>query len=254
MTYYPNTFKPEKSIYDFVGAVRESLIYWYMIHTDAETWAEQWTVGEDATWAYKETKGNISNNYFSFDWKESALKQWAKDNMGYFLKCPECGIILEDCYCEECEDENGDALEMETLEESDFDYFMDYTIDCEIEPTEEQLIKALVNDGFMIYRQCWVDYIASIEDEILECLQKIDSSENNQDFFFSIMWAMKILHLNGNITEDYGDMIGLDYKMVCSIREDGIKEYFTSEEVEEFFEDAVMEFSPLPFSVREVTE
>ena len=248
MTYYPNTFEPEKSIDLFVGAVRESLVYWYMMHTDPETWAEQWTMGEDAAWAYKEMNGEITNNYFTFDWKGSALKYWVEDNMHFFYRCPGCGYILEELYCEECQDENGDALEMNTLEDQDLDDLISWFGDLEIEPTPWQLERALVNDGFAIYRQCLEQYTTSIEDEILECLQKIDGSKNNQDLLLNIMWAMKILHVNGNITEDYGDRIGLDYNMVCAIREDGIKEYFNSDEVIEFFEEEVMKFEPLPFS------
>jgi len=247
--YYSEHYDAEQSVEDLCKAARESLIHWYMAHTHAPTWAEGWMGSDDEDYiahVFVESKGILNNQYFSFDWKDAAYEQMAKNTYDEYYICQECGCIQFNYVCNDCEDEDGDAIDADKMTEKDVEQLIEFLRDCEFEIPPMYIVDALIENGFKAYRDGVEPFTRSTEDELLECVAKIDGADNNQDVLMAAMWALKINHVNGRISEDYGDYVGLDFNLVDQIRSEGIKSVFDSEDVIEFFESDLISFDPLP--------
>lgn len=214
------------TLQEYIDGVEKSLQYWLDLHTDAKTWAEEWTL-DDIQWAFKESP-TIKNSYFTFDWKRAAYKQYAKVNRHWFICCKNCGCIFENGYEDSCCD-NPKFVNPPKLAD-----LIEWLSELELELSDDVLYDALEKDGFKTYRIALKDTIAPVVSEVKMILRAIRKARTNQDKLVAVLWGTRVYHVNGNIMSDYGDRTGLDYKMVDSIRNNGLESIFSKDEVSEF--------------------
>lgn len=217
---------------DLILAIRNTLEYWLMLHTDAETWTNQWTQDEDDYIIRDLMNRGVSNSYFSFDVKQETINLYVQDNLYLFYQCPECGMICESGY-EECECPD---MDYDTWEHPDFDTLYEWISDIEIgeDYLTRYVIQALENKGFETYRDAISCYTCTIEEECQTAIDNIDNAETNEDKLAAAMNAAGIYHVNGEIMRDYGETIGLDYDQLCTLRSDGLKALFDRETILEW--------------------
>lgn len=214
------------TIEEYINAVEETMRYWLDLHTNPVKWAEEWSL-DDIKYAF-ETSPVLSNNYFSFDWKEAALKRQAKEWQGLFNICKACGGINETGY-DSCCDEPVEGRKLTIAELAEF------LKDCETQPSEDALLESLEKDGFKVYRAALKDTTAPIEREVKDVLKSIRKARGKpSDMLQVITWANHVCHVNGNIIKDYGDRFGIDNKTVDSISQDGLASVFSQEEIDEY--------------------
>jgi hypothetical protein len=263
--YHPTYFESlESSIENMILAVREVLIYWHMCHTHGDTWTEHWFGSgwaddwDNIQYIFEQVGGVVDTSYFTFDWAEAAYKELADEIIrnNEMLSCPDCGRFVwnDEGYCDVCIDEDGDPLEPDPLDESDIDRLADYLQDCQFSINPLHLWNAFENEAFPVYRDALVSYTSEVEYKIELYLKKLEECENNMQVLQLTMSAMDIPHVHGDICDDYGDNVGLSWSQVDTIRSDGIKAYFDSDEVMEFLEDDLIEFSALPYHLQQAVE
>jgi hypothetical protein len=122
------------TIEEHIQAVVDTFEYWMDIHTDAQKWAEMCLMDYDPLDAFRELGPEIGNKYFTFDWKETAIKYKAKAELYYWVRCSECGRIWESGFLDCC------YAEEEELTEDDLEDLIFLYIDCEIEPDDDHLL------------------------------------------------------------------------------------------------------------------
>lgn len=221
------------TVEDMIEHIRGALERWRGCHDDPETWADEWVCGEPMYY-YRELDGHIGNGYFEFDWKGAAIRRMAMNSLTEYCRCPKCSWLVSDydqlCGCDD-EDEPWDNWER--LHEDDVGDLAMYLEDVMVEPSEAEIMDALVLDGFPIYREALAPYIDGILDEIQEALDKIDYASDPGDRLAAAIAAAHISHVHGNILDDYGTG-DVDFATVADIAENGLSDYFTSDEVKGF--------------------
>ena len=238
-TYFPTNLESytepvyinaTESVDNFVSCTRQVLQHWNDLHVNADAWVNEWlglnyqTIKE--AW---EQEIKFSNDYFNFDWKYHSMKYYSfKTNM--FEQCSVCGAIFEysyfDCDCE-------GAKSNEPSQE----YLLEYMLNCEYYiPPEDCMLKAAY-EAFDSYRDAIHPMISYQLDDVSMALDRFSDAETNQDLFMCAIATLGIMHHSGNICEDYGDSLGLEYNDVCSVREDGIVSLFTSEQVKKYINE-----------------
>jgi len=229
------------TVKDFVLAVRDALHVWLLVHTDPECWAAEWTCDEPE-WAFKESEGVIRNDRFSFDWKGAVYKEMAENWLSTTSKCPRCGMLLFegrelDCDCWK-EDEEP---ETELCTEEDLEDIVEFMEDCCTEPEPSRALDALVRYGFSIYRDALERTIATHVDEMRLAVQALSEAVDADDRWNMLTMAReatRIYHVNGEVMQDYGERVGLDFSLVDQVRSEGYAEVFGEEEVRAFLEVA----------------
>lgn len=241
--FHKHDLEPESSIQDLCDAVLNTLKYWVAIHTDAESWAENWLAGYEPS-EFLEHVGKLENGYFSVDLKEKVLEQYIDDNLDNFSRCIYCGQIDESgyecCDCSEDDFEDDEDTEWnddhwETPDKEDLlDWFSDIGLPNDL--SENTIFNAIV--------AAFDDYYESVEPvfrnelEMIEnAINDIELANNNAELLAAVLAGTQVYHVNGQVMDDYGEVSNLDYKFVDSIRNDGLLAHFTQEEIDDFMEN-----------------
>jgi hypothetical protein len=207
------------NIAEFFQNMIDALQKYISVHYVQASWYEDWVGLSDIRKYYASSDGVLGNQYFLFHWKEAAYRKMAERYTLY--RCPECESINE----EQCPDH--DVVCIALTEDEAFEYFYDcgYTLE------EKDLYDSLMEDGWARYCQGTHPRTDPVKAEILECLTAISQDETKEDQLVHLMWTLKIMHVNGSIAADYGDM---DFGDVDFIRRNGLAAYFGEEEVSAF--------------------
>lgn len=216
------------TIEKYVDAVESTLQYWLDCHTQPKKWAEGWIVDDDVEYTFKESPV-ISNNYFTFEWRKSALRREAKKTRHMYNICKNCGMMNDGFDC--CEDVKLGKNPTIT----DLTYWLE---EVEAQPTNSALMESLVKDGFKVYREALKDIIAPVVDEVKDVIKAIRRAKTNEDRLQAVLWGTRVYHVHGNIMSDYGDrsQYEIDYKMIDNIRNNGLNSVFSNEEITEYLE------------------
>lgn len=218
----------------YIEAVENTIQYWLDIHTDSTKWAENWIIDDDIHYTFKTTP-IIENNYFTFDWRESVLKIWCRDNKYQFNICKNCGCYNDGYDC--CD--NVKLGRNPTTKEL-IQWFIDLE-DIEQMFTESQLIESLATSGFKTYRAGIKDIIAPVISECKSVLKSIRNAKTNQDTLTAILWGTRVFHVHGNIMADYADRCNYEYQdmytLIDSIRNNGLNSVFSNEEIKSYLQE-----------------
>jgi hypothetical protein len=233
--YESPEYRNTNTIEGFILTVKNTLQLWLDVHTNPEAWAGEWLMGCDAEYTFREAKGKLENDYFSFDWKTVAYRQWAKQNVSCWVRCSGCGALWEswafDCDCEE--DIEGGEIE-------DWQDLACWAEDIEIVLDESSLLESLKEDGFRVYRQALEPVTRGIEEEIGATLDAFGRCVTGWDYLTWAREATRIYHVNGEVIQDYGERLGLEYNQVDSIRDNGFVAWFDKEDLREFMDSDVV--------------
>jgi len=214
---------------ELIDAVIGTLTAWYEFHTDPNTWADEWSMGEYSH--LLSVTPVISNTYFSFDLRKACQIKVAEE--WELVRCDNCGGIysrFDGCGEEdECYDSDYSELSPEELG----DYISDIDVSCESIP--EWIIEdVMIHEAFPAYSAGVGRVISRVIDEIEDFYSAMELAETNLDRLIVAVNALQIMHVNGNIADDYGDKFDLDYVMVNTLRTDGLSGLFSDEEIAEF--------------------
>jgi len=222
---------------EFVEAVKGTLKYWLDLHTDPETWAEEWTCGCELQWAV-ENSPIFENDYFTFRWKDAALTRYAEELVrnNAYVRCTGCGSLWDnsfyDCDCTEDHD-----LDCEVIEDPGVIVEMWDDLGFDVEIPTQHLWYALINEGFETYRQGIGPLTYDIEQEIKDVLDDMEAAQTGEEFLNALVWALHIQHVQGTITKDYGDRCDIHYQDIDIVQQDGLLAIFDQEEIDDYIED-----------------
>lgn len=221
------------TIQDYVDNIRDTFQYWLDIHTNPEKWAENWAMDE-VQYVFKESP-ILENNCFTFDWKQAAIKAYAENNKHLFNVCSNCGSIFDIGWDDEecCDNPNRDD---EPTTEQLTQWLDDIGTDGLVF-SDDDLMDALINDGFPVYADGMSGIIDSVVDEVKEVLQAIESANSNDKLLPIITWANHVCHVNGDIMKDYSQNSNIDYQVINAISQDGVNSIFSDDEIQEFIND-----------------
>lgn len=219
----------ESDIDDFIEGVKDTLTSWLLIHTNAEIWANEWTMDDDIEYAYNADKGKIKNDYFEFDWQEAALKYDLSDIESEFVHCPECDqtYLYEDW--QDHIDEYHDGTDIDSTD-PDQDYIIEFMRDIDHIPSTYALEQSLIKEGFAVYSEALDGYICGIVEEINDLLNEYENAETKQDLWLIVLKMLGVWHVHGEIIADYGDRVGLDSDFAYNVRENSGAEMFGEDE------------------------
>jgi len=223
---------PEELVY----AVQDTLTYWKDIHTDADTWAVEWSNGGD----YADLLVNspeIGNGYFTFDLLTACQVMVAEDWM--LVRCTQCGS-LRSSY-DECGsgDEDCYDADVEDLSTSDIEDYIHEVGGCEAGAVPEWIIeRVMVEQAFPAYYAGVEHAIAGVVDEIETTQKTFEECTTNLELLLTAQHALGIMHVNGNIAKDYGARYSLDWDDVDTLRTEGLSGLFTEEEIEDYITEA----------------
>lgn len=236
----PEYVEATDSIENLITAIKNSLQLWLDIHTDPEAWAQEWNIDDD--WhCLLENQPIIKNNYFEFDLKDAVVSEWCKDyalRQTDVYRCKFCGSYwdsgFEECDCQG-QEYNEDDYELVT--EDNIEDYIEWSKEIEISPdyiSESIIEDAMINQGFAIYQEALSSTIQGVVEDVQQALKQFEDAETNEDLLFAALNASSILHVNGNILQDYGENTGLQYETVCLYRDNGITALFDKEDIESF--------------------
>lgn len=223
------------SIENYCAAVEATLNYWLDVHTDPDTWANEWGEGGMVTWAFRTNEGRLENKYFDFDWAAAALLVDAERSVNDYAMCPLCGY-LDDAHnvsdtCEACE------CEVDEWETPDAARVVEFLKDIGVEPTEYALRASLTRYGFPAYREAIQQVTGVIEDNVRETLKRIEDAPTPADRLAAVLYGTRIWHANGELVRDYANMVSdLEDSDVETVRDDGLEAFFSMEDLAEFLE------------------
>lgn len=216
---------------ELVDAVNSTLTDWYLFHTDPEVWAEQWSNGGEYGYLLDLTPV-IGNRYFKFDLLtacqiEIAINEWQ------LARCSNCGFrysLLDGCDQEDgCDDAGYEELDRDEIE----DYILDVG-GADPNTIPEWLIKnVMIEQAFPVYSDGVGSLIGRVVDEIEDYYSADNQAETLLDRLIVAVNALQIMHVNGNIADDYGERFDLDYETVDIIRTEGLGGLFDAEILEE---------------------
>lgn len=238
MSAYVPEYIEVETVADYCKFVREALYYWLMIHTDPETWAQQWLVDDTPNQAMMQSKGTLKHNFFEFNWLEAAIRKLAQSNDTGLEICDGCRSICfagdDSCRCEE-DDEQKNHREVNIEKEDELGLFVDFARDCGIDIPDAIVMNALRDDGFPVYAEAMDSYISYVAAEVKEVIEKIDDAETPEDKIAAVLWGTRVYHVHGKIMEDYGcQFSSFDEDDIDKIRNNGLAAVFSKEQIEAF--------------------
>lgn len=208
---------------EFVDAVLAALKYWLGIHTDAEKWVESWFENIELIQFMKDNGWQLRNAYFDVDITKACAK--VLFDTTNFYQCPECGLVSESSYCDECEVECNAASRKDVL---------DYLLQVGFEPDERTVYTAMVKYAFPVYQQAVHPIIQDVIDDVRAAIARIEGADCNSNKLVAVLAALGIMHHSGNITDDHCERFGFDSADVDTVRTGGITALFDKDEVEEW--------------------
>lgn len=226
--------QPETNLQDFCDAILATLKFWKAAHTNPNVWAESCLSGMEPLDFLTTSEGKIENNYFSVDLRENIIKEWCKDNLHLFCFCPECGIVERgfDCDCDKFDEEYEDCDINDLISWIDEIYFDSLPSNIDNEMVYLALVKA-----FDVY---WENVSPVFENELetisnaIEDIEQAIESGDNKELLAACLAGTQIYHVNGLVIGEYGEIANLEYRFVDNIRNHGLIEYFSEEEIQEF--------------------
>lgn len=238
MTFYPDHLDVKASPDELIEAIKQTFKYWLMLHTDAETWASEWTQDSDPSIVRALLQNGISNQYFSFDVKSATINKWVEDNASLFCQCSNCECIsewgFEECNCDDEDDIESDwnDVDLESLKE-----WFENVGGLSDENLIPLVLEVLETEGFATYRQFLEDYTWSVEEDCQNAIDSIENAFTNQDRLVAALSAIGINHVNGQILPDYGNVTGLDYNDVENLCQNGLQAFFNDDTIQEWLEE-----------------
>lgn len=218
------------TVEELVNGVEEALQHWLDIHLDADKWAETWVI-DDVAYTFQCCDGIIKNNYFEFDWKAEVLKVWVNENYKLFSECHNCGMIDDsgEEYCD-CGRKMRPARKYRVL-----DYYESCLDDESLINIvgEWELMEAL-KKGFKVYRKGVKYLVDEVVPDIRAALRSLRKARTIESLMTSLTWALHVCHVNGDVVKDYGN---IDYKTVCALQQNGLADYFSVEEFDEYLKE-----------------
>ena len=217
--------KDKITLEEYIQGVEDTIQYWLDLHTKAETWAQEWAL-DDPEYMFKQSPV-LKNHYFTFDWKEAAIKRHAHNHKNEYQICCRCGLIWDVYYDCDC----TDNPKMKSVTIKELTGWLE-----EIEPvlSENDLMDALEKDGFKVYRDALKDLTKPVEDECKDVLKSIRKAKTHEDKLQAILWGTRVFHVHGNIMKDYGEQFQVPYNLIDSIRNEGLNSIFSNEEITEY--------------------
>lgn len=214
------------TVEQYVDAVESTLQYWLDSHTKADKWAEGWLIDGEAEYTFKQLS-KLENNYFSFDWRKSAMTQLARNTRYMYNRCKNCGMLNDGYDC--CENPKlGGHPSIGELAE--------WLIEVDVIPSERELMESLIKDGFKVYKSALKDIIAPVVSEVKDVLKSIRTAKTNEDKLQAVLWGTRVYHVHGNIMSDYGSLAQyeVEYGDIDNIRNNGLESVFSREEISEY--------------------
>lgn len=242
MAYYTEIERMEsiKTIDDLIQAVTNTFQYWLDSHTKSKTWAEGWII-DDLQFTFTQCNGKLENNYFTFDWKEAALKRWCKAYKDWFVVCSHCEAIFEDGYEEECcEKPNYKPVSGIRLYGWESEIYYDAGDYFSLENFEDYAMEALVKDGFKVYKEALEGWIAEPVENVKHTLKMIKKAKTGADKLAAIAWAAHVRHVNGNVLSDYSGEVLDEYitsEQLLDLAAGGLNTFFSDEEIAKWLEE-----------------
>lgn len=225
---------PMPTLENLTLAIKSTFTYWIELHFNPEVWATDWDL-DDVVYAFK-TSPELSNNYFTFDWRTAAIREHVKGQN--WVRCPDCGDYgpakTLGCYCE---------VEPEPVSEDEildwFDVFYPDNDGLADVISESDLLYVLETEGFQAYAAGVHPLTIPIKEDMEAALEALDTAETPSDLLAALAWALHIEHVNGNIMHDYGeehDEQQLDYSVVDRLQQSGLSAFYTDADFEAYFD------------------
>lgn len=229
----------ETTFEEYYEQAQNALKEWLDLHTDPETWADDYIDGWQDAWQ----TGHLSNDYWHFNLKAAYYEKLAEDQLFWFERCDHCGAIIctydgQECSCFEGEgDEDGNPREesfpSSKLTENDLDDLCEYLEMFENQPTEQEFYSLLIEEAFPVYARALAPIIRGVVEEVKACLLAFEEAQTFEEGLTALTWANHVMHVNGNILADYG---GLNQTLIDQVS-NGINQVWSEEEIKAFFEE-----------------
>ena len=231
----------------YVNIVKETLQNWVRDHYNAEAWAKTLIINDDIfetlSFYGLEAEFIVANNYYEFDWLETIVEKQIEEEV--WCRCNTCSCIYHeaDSYtCYVCDEENLEySFNTCTLDELDDVLYHVRELVTGMDADDmsnifsyNHVFKSLTDIGFVRYSDGVHQYTDTIKDDIEDYLEKLSTSETNEEILRLTLWATRVMHVNGNIMSDYCDEI--EFNIIDSIRNNGLEAFFSREELTEFIE------------------
>jgi len=197
------------SVESFCAAVHATLQFWLDIHTDPIAWAHSW-VEIDGYANLQEAcsyEPILANSYFSFDWRNAALRMYADEYRDNWRQCQVCGSIDE----------------FDTIPEHIFE-------------------KSLLS-GFDVYSDGVDGAICGAVEEVQDFLCQYDDATTNKERLTACLWDLHVVHANGNIAQDYASKIGEFSTEIEEVQNGCLEDWFSEEDIAEYLEGDANEFA-----------
>lgn len=233
---------------DFIKSVSATLVWWLMVHIDADTWASNQIIGDDPIYLLKEIPV-LSWLGREYDFASACVERLVKRQVKYYYRCSLCGSInYNGEYCDyDHDDEDGREPQEEEVSWEDLYHFWrdcyysgrsgwDKTWIEEMIP-EYIIQEALREDAFPAYRQIVStftnvdDVIEEVRDAICQLNDAVLGVASREIILETATWAAHIRHVHGKIMQDYADEVGADGREMDRIQQDGLETYLGSDTV-----------------------
>jgi len=214
---------------EYIEKVESTLKYWLDVHTNPAKWADSWCVDDDWQYTIRECPV-IKNNYFEFDIRKHLARYIAKRDRGYYNTCRKCGLIFESWYTGEKCDDCGASFRKTTIAELT-KWLEGYGED--LSASDDVIREVLIKEGFKVYREALSDIIAGTVEEVKDCLKQF-KTHNPAKLLQAVTWANHVMHVHGNIVQDYGEYAELDYDLVNEVSQNSLAGAFGQSAIDEY--------------------
>jgi len=229
---YFDDLQPENNVHDFCDAILATLKFWKAAHTCSNVWAEYWLSDLEPIEFLAAYDGEIKNDYFSINLRENIIKEWCKDNLHLFGFCPECGIVEHGFDCD-CGNNEYEDCQLDDL----VDWINEIYFDSLPNGISDEIVYSAIVKAFDVY---WESVSPVFENELevisnaIEDIERAIESGDNKELLAACLAGTQIYHVNGLVIRDYGEIANLPYDFVNDIRNNGLIEHFSEEEIQEF--------------------
>lgn len=206
------------NIHQFFQASVSALQWYILLHYDRQTWFKSWVGLSDVEKYFKSCGGSLGSGFFHFDWASAGYRRMAESWTVY--RCRTCGVVSAESFC--C-----DTPSIPLAFDEAFEFFRDH----QYRIYEQELLDALLIDGWRIFCAELHPLTNPHRREALECLAAIAADRDPMDQLVHLMWSLKIPHHSGDIIDTYS---AVDMEMVKRVRSEGIKDVFGEADVNRF--------------------
>lgn len=230
--FYCYELQPKTNLQDFCDAVLITLKFWKAAHTNPNVWAENWLSDMEPLDFLTTSEGKIENDYFSVNLREEIIKEWCKNNLHLFGFCSECGIIERDFDCD-CDNDEYEDCDIDDL----ISWIGEICFDSLPNSIDNKMVYLALVKAFDVYWEnvspVFEGELETISDAIADIERAIEIGDN-KELIAACLAGTQIYHVNGLVIRDYGEIANLSDDFVNDIRNNGLIEYFSEEEIQEF--------------------